>query len=450
MIIKQIYTNCLSQASYYIESKGKSIIIDPIRDIEGYDELINKNNSELKFILETHFHADFISGHIELSNKFNVPIIFGPHADTNFNSINKEDGEIIKLGDIKIKVIHTPGHTLESVCYLLFDENNNQKALFTGDTLFIGDVGRPDLAVDNNLSVNDLASMLYDSLYNKIMKLDEKIMIYPAHGPGTQCGKSLSEETFSTLKEQKLSNYALMFKNKTDFVSSIIKNLPPAPDYFKDSALLNKNGYESYLNISFNDSIFDFNLFQDENINLIDSREPSLFSKQHIKNSLNIPLNGRYAITAANILEVKKKLVIICKKGDENESITRLRRVGFENILGFYNEDLNLIDSNHLISSFQSESSKNIHNYREYRLIDVRTENEYNSKHVKSSINIPLFNLEKNLSKLNNDEKYIIYCRSGYRSSVASSILMKNNIKNFINVEEGILGMEDNKNVNFN
>jgi rhodanese-related sulfurtransferase len=175
-----------------------------------------------------------------------------------------------------------------------------------------------------------------------------------------------------------------------------------------------------------------------------------LFSKQHIKNSLNIPLNGRYAITAANILEVKKKLVIICKKGDENESITRLRRVGFENILGFYNEDLNLIDSNHLISSFQSESSKNIHNYREYRLIDVRTENEYNSKHVKSSINIPLFNLEKNLSKLNNDEKYIIYCRSGYRSSVASSILMKNNIKNFINVEEGILGMEDNKNVNFN
>ncbi|MEC7244378.1 MAG: MBL fold metallo-hydrolase, partial [Bacteroidota bacterium] len=324
MIIKQIYTNCLSQASYYIESKGESIIIDPIRDIEGYDEFINKNNSELKFILETHFHADFISGHIELSNKYNVPIIFGPHADTNFNSINKEDGEIIILGDIQIKVIHTPGHTLESVCYLLFDEKSNQKALFTGDTLFIGDIGRPDLAVDNNLSVNDLASMLYDSLYDKIMKLDEEIIIYPAHGPGTQCGKNLSEETFSTLKEQKLSNYALMFNNKTDFVSSITKNLPPAPDYFRDSALLNKNGYKSHLYDFDSLLISDFNLFQDENINLIDTRDPILFSKQHVKNSINVPLNGRYAITAANILDVKKKLIIICNEGDENESITRL------------------------------------------------------------------------------------------------------------------------------
>ena len=450
MIIKQIYTNCLSQASYYIESKGESIIIDPIRDIEGYDELINKNNSELKFILETHFHADFISGHIELSNKYNVPIIFGPHADTNFNSINKEDGEIIKLGDIKIKVIHTPGHTLESVCYLLFDEKSNQKALFTGDTLFIGDIGRPDLAVDNNLSVNDLASMLYDSLYDKIMKLDEEIIIYPAHGPGTQCGKNLSEETFSTLKEQKLSNYALMFKNKTDFVSSITKNLPPAPDYFRDSALLNKNGYKSHLYDSDSILISDFNLFQDENINLIDTRDPILFSKQHIKNSINVPLNGRYAITAANILDVKKKLIIICNEGDENESITRLRRVGFENIIGFYNKNLNIVHLKPLISKFKSESSEYVHQYKGYKFIDVRTENEYKSKHVKSSINIPLFDLDKDFSKLDMNDNYMIYCRSGYRSSVASSILMKNNIKNLINIEEGIIGLAENKNVNFN
>ena len=450
MIIKQIYTNCLSQASYYIESKGESIIIDPIRDIEGYDELINKNNSELKFILETHFHADFISGHIELSNKYNVPIIFGPHADTNFNSINKEDGEIIKLGDIQIKVIHTPGHTLESVCYLLFDEKNNQKCLFTGDTLFIGDIGRPDLAVDNNLSVNDLASMLYDSLYDKIMKLDEKIIIYPAHGPGTQCGKNLSEETFSTLKEQKLSNYALMFNNKTDFVSSITKNLPPAPDYFRDSALLNKNGYKSYLYDFDSLLISDFNLFKDENVNLIDTRDPILFSKQHVKNSINVPLNGRYAITAANILDVKKKLIIICNEGDENESITRLRRVGFENIIGFYNKNLNIVHLKPLISKFKSESSEYVHKYKGYKFIDVRTENEYNSKHVKSSINIPLFDLEKDFSKLDMNDNYMIYCRSGYRSSVASSILMKNNIKNLINIKEGIIGLAENKNVNFN
>lgn len=449
MIIKQIYTNCLSQASYYIESKGESIIIDPIRDIDEYDKLFIKNNSKLKFILETHFHADFISGHIELSNKYNVPIIFGPHADTNFHSINKEDGDILKLGDIQIKVIHTPGHTLESVCYLIYDEKNIQKALFTGDTLFIGDVGRPDLAVDNNLSVNDLASMLYDSLYNKIMKLDEEIIIYPAHGPGTQCGKNLSEETFSTLKEQMLSNYALMFKNKTDFVNGITNNLPPAPDYFRDSALLNKNGYESYLKISENNLISDFHLFENIDINLIDTRESFLFSKQHIKNSINIPLNGRFAITAANILDVKKEVIIICNEGNEKESVTRLRRVGFEKIIGYYNENLNNLNLKNLISNFKSESSESVHNYKGYKYIDVRTENEYRSKHVKSSINIPLFNLERDFSKLNMNDNYMIYCRSGYRSSVASSILMKNNIKNIINIEEGIIGLVKNKNVNF-
>ena len=449
MIIKQIYTNCLSQASYYIESKGESIIIDPIRDIDEYDKLFIKNNSKLKFILETHFHADFISGHIELSNKYNVPIIFGPHADTNFHSINKEDGDILKLGDIQIKVIHTPGHTLESVCYLIYDEKNIQKALFTGDTLFIGDVGRPDLAVDNNLSVNDLASMLYDSLYNKIMKLDEEIIIYPAHGPGTQCGKNLSEETFSTLKEQMLSNYALMFKNKTDFVNGITNNLPPAPDYFRDSALLNKNGYESYLKISENNLISDFHLFENIDINLIDTRESFLFSKQHIKNSINIPLNGRFAITAANILDVKKEVIIICNEGNEKESVTRLRRVGFEKIIGYYNENLNNVNLKNLISNFKSESSESVHNYKGYKYIDVRTENEYRSKHVKSSINIPLFNLERDFSKLNMNDNYMIYCRSGYRSSVASSILMKNNIKNIINIEEGIIGLVKNKNVNF-
>ena len=327
MIIKQIYTNCLSQASYYIESKGESIIIDPIRDIDGYDELINKNNSELKFILETHFHADFISGHIELSNKYNVPIIFGPHADTNFNSINKEDGEIIKLGDIQIKVIHTPGHTLESVCYLLFDENNNQKALFTGDTLFIGDVGRPDLAVDNNLSINDLASMLYDSLYNKIMKLDEKIMIYPAHGPGTQCGKSLSEETFSTLKEQKLSNYALMFKNKTDFVSSIIKNLPPAPDYFKDSALLNKNGYKSHL-YDFDSVLIDWladEFNKDEGIDL--RKDP--MALQRLNESAE---NAKKELSSSKQTEINLPFITADSSGPKHLNMT-LTRANFEQLV---------------------------------------------------------------------------------------------------------------------
>ena len=451
MIIKQIYTNCLSQASYYIESNGECLIIDPIRDTNDYDVLINRNKSKLKYILETHFHADFISGHIEMSKKYNVPIIFGPHADTKFDSINKKDGEIIKLGDIEIKVIHTPGHTLESVCYLLIDENKNQKALFTGDTLFIGDIGRPDLAVNNNLSIKDLASMLYDSLYNKLIVLDENILVYPAHGPGTQCGKNLSQETFSTLKEQKESNYALKFKNKKDFISNITQNLPPAPDYFKESAMLNKNGYKSFLNANNlkTISISEIKLMIDRKDNIIDSREAYDFSTIHIKNSINIPLNGRYAITAANILDVKKKLVVVCNKDEENESIVRLKRVGFENIIGVFNLNLNQIELKSLTSSLNSESSKNAHNIKDHKFIDVRTESEFNLKHVKSSVNIPLFDLEDNISKINKNENYFIYCRSGYRSSVATSILKKNKINNLINIKEGMNGLINNKNIIF-
>ena len=247
MKIKQIYTSCLSQASYYIESNGESLIIDPIKDINEYDKIIKKDNSKLKYVLETHFHADFISGHLEISNKYNVPIVFGPHSDTSFKSMTLNDNDTLKLGDICIKVLHTPGHTLESVCYLLYDNKNKEKALFTGDTLFIGDIGRPDLAVNNNLSVNDLASMLYDSLYNKILKLDDDILIYPAHGPGTQCGKNLSQETFSTLHDQKQNNYALKFKSKYDFINSITRDLPSAPEYFRDSAILNKDGYKHFM-----------------------------------------------------------------------------------------------------------------------------------------------------------------------------------------------------------
>ncbi len=450
MIIKQIYTNCLSQASYYIESNGKSLIIDPIRDIDQYDNLLKKNKSNLQYILETHFHADFISGHIELSKKYGIPIVFGPHANTKFNSVNKEDGDIIKLGDVEIKVIHTPGHTLESVCYLLYDKNKKQKALFTGDTLFIGDIGRPDLAVNNNLSINDLACMLYDSLYNKIMNLDENIIIYPAHGPGTQCGKNLSEKTFSTLNEQKKSNYALKFKSKRDFVSSITKNLPPAPDYFKDSAMLNKNGYKTKIGDIKNFTISEIKLLYNKGVNLLDSRESSDFSNIHIKKSINIPLNGRYAITAANIIDVNKNVIIVCNKGDQNESVVRLRRVGFENIIGCFISDMNVIELKSLTSSLTSESSYNAHNNKDYKFIDVRTKNEYNSKHVESSINIPLFDLNNNISLIDKNEKYMVYCRSGYRSSVATSILKKNKINNLINIREGMNGLLNNKSIRFN
>ena len=250
MFIKQIYTACLSQASYYIESENECVIIDPIRDIDIYNDLINKRDKKLIYVLETHFHADFISGHLELSKKYNCPIIYGPNVSTKYNSISLNDNEIINVGKVFFKVIHTPGHTIESVCYLLHDINNNQHSLYTGDTLFIGDVGRPDLAINNNLTTKDLSNMLYNSLYNKIMKLNDDIIIYPAHGSGTQCGKNLSSETFSTLKNQKLNNYALNFKNIKDFTNSILLDLPNAPNYFKESALVNKNGYKSSVKAS--------------------------------------------------------------------------------------------------------------------------------------------------------------------------------------------------------
>ena len=451
MKIKQIYTSCLSQASYYIESNGESLIIDPIKDINEYDKLIKKDNSKLKYVLETHFHADFISGHLEISKKYNVPIVFGPHSNTSFKSMSLNDNDIIKLGDISIKVLHTPGHTLESVCYLLYDNKNKENALFTGDTLFIGDIGRPDLAVNNNLSVNDLASMLYDSLYNKILKLDDDILIYPAHGPGTQCGKNLSQETFSTLNDQKQNNYALKFKSKNDFIISITKDLPPAPEYFRDSATLNKDGYKN------NDDLIKGSLKKlsvekiknplELNHLILDTRSPHDFFISHIKKSLNIPLNGRYAITAANLLGIKKSVILVCYKNDMNESIVRLNRVGFENIMGYY--ILDDLTPKNITSSIKSIKANSAHKIDDSKYLDVRTKSEYAEKHVRGALNLPLFELNESINLLDKDSSFIVYCRSGYRSSVASSILKRNNINNIINISEGINGLSKNKSISF-
>tara|TARA_B100001142_G_scaffold97483_1_gene99443 strand:+ start:1204 stop:2568 length:1365 start_codon:yes stop_codon:yes gene_type:complete len=451
MKIKQIYTSCLSQASYYIESNGESLIIDPIKDINEYDKIIKKDNSKLKYVLETHFHADFISGHLEISNKYNVPIVFGPHSNTSFKSMSLNDNDIIKLGDISIKVLHTPGHTLESVCYLLYDNKNKENALFTGDTLFIGDIGRPDLAVNNNLSVKDLASMLYDSLYNKILKLDDDILIYPAHGPGTQCGKNLSQETFSTLYDQKQNNYALKFKSKYDFINSITKDLPSAPEYFIDSAILNKDGYKN------NDDLIKGSLKKlsvekiknplELNHLILDTRSPHDFFISHIKKSLNIPLSGRYAITAANLLGIKKSVILVCYKNDINESIIRLNRVGFENIIGYY--ILDDLTPKNITSSIKSIKANSAHKIDDSKYLDVRTKSEYAEKHVRGALNLPLFELNESINLLDKDSSYIVYCRSGYRSSVASSILKRNNINNIINISEGINGLSKNKSISF-
>ena len=329
MIVKQIYTQCLAQASYYIESDGESAVIDPIRDIDSYVSLLDINNSKLKFILETHFHADFISGHLELNKKYGAPIIFGHNAEPAYNFLGKKDGEIIEVGKVKIKIIHTPGHTLESVCYLLIDENGNDYALFTGDTLFIGDVGIPDVAQRyQNTTKEELASILYESL-EKLMLLSDNVIVYPGHGKGTQCGKNLSSETSSTIGKQKRLNYALNFSRKEDFIKSICSNIPEPPDYFIEAVNKNANGYidlEKISNQSNNsiNQVKSLELLDNENYIFIDTRNPDEFAKKHIKKSINIGLNGSFAISAGNLIKTNKKIVLICKKGREKESIIRL------------------------------------------------------------------------------------------------------------------------------
>ena len=454
MFIKQIYTACLSQASYYIESENECVIIDPIRDIDIYNDLINKRDKKLIYVLETHFHADFISGHLELSKKYNCPIIYGPNVSTKYNSISLNDNEIINVGKVFFKVIHTPGHTLESVCYLLHDINNNQHSLYTGDTLFIGDVGRPDLAINNNLTTKDLSNMLYNSLYNKIMKLNDDIIIYPAHGSGTQCGKNLSSETFSTLKNQKLNNYALNFKNIKDFTNSILLDLPNAPNYFKESALVNKNGYKSQSKL-LSSSLKEidketFLNYHKKNYFILDTRNQKSFTEYHLIGSVNIGLNGKFAISAANIIELNTKILIIADIGFEKESIIRLNRVGFENILGFLSGGIDSLKNNlPLMDSINQKPGKYLHLLSDYEVIDVRNKNEFETKHLAGSKNYPLYDLLNNKDNFNSDKNYAIHCLSGYRSTIASSLLKKNNIKNIINITDGFNGMSKNSKLIF-
>ena len=454
MYIKQIYTACLSQASYYIESDNECVIIDPIRDIDVYIDLINKRQKKLIYVLETHFHADFISGHLELSKKYNSPIIYGPNVLTKYNSISLNDNEIINVGKITLKVIHTPGHTLESVCYLLHDKNNKQHSLYTGDTLFIGDVGRPDLAINNNLTTTDLSNMLYNSLYNKIMNLNDDIIIYPAHGSGTQCGKNLSSETFSTLKNQKINNYALNFKSIKEFTNSMLQNLPNAPNYFKKSALVNKNGYKAQSKL-LKDSFKaidkeTFLSYHEKNYFILDTRNQKYFAEYHLIGSINIGLNGKYAISAANLIDLNTKILIIADIGSEKESIIRLNRVGFENILGFLSGGIDSIKNNTLlIDSIHQKLGKDLHSLSNHEVIDVRNKSEFNTKHLAGSKNFPLYDILNNKDNFNNEKKYAIHCLSGYRSIIASSLLKKNNIKNITNISDGFNGMSKNSNLIF-
>jgi len=448
MKIEQLYTKCLSQGSYYIISDSEVAIIDPLRETNQYIEKAKKDNAKIKYVFETHFHADFVSGHVDLANKTNSTIIYGPNAETEYPIYNAKDNEEFKLGKITIKALHTPGHTLESTTYLVIDENGNNHSIFTGDTLFIGDVGRPDLAVSNNLTEIDLAGMLYNSLRNKIMNLEDHVLVYPAHGAGSACGKNLSKETFSTLENQKKTNYALRENiTKEMFVKELLEGMPPPPQYFQKNALLNKSGYKpldkviTQSNNSIDIEEF-YKLANSSEYLVLDVRHQKDFINGHIPNSLFIGLNGTFAPWVGTLIEnIDQKILLISEKGKEIEAITRLSRVGYDNCIGYLQGGFKSWKDKYgeeKVESISSQSFVDNLKLNSIKIIDVRRKSEYVNKHIEGAKNITLSSLSNELTNISDtQDNYYIHCAGGYRSVIAISILKAKGIHNVIDVAGG-------------
>jgi glyoxylase-like metal-dependent hydrolase (beta-lactamase superfamily II)/rhodanese-related sulfurtransferase len=446
MKVEQIYTKCLSQGSYYIECNKEVAIIDPIREIETYVEKAKKSGSKIKYIFETHIHADFISGHLNLEKKTGAKIIYGPNSETTFNKTIASDYEKFKLGNSIIVAIHTPGHTIESTTYLLKDTNGKDHAIFTGDTLFLGDVGRPDLSQISDLDNKDLASMLYDSLRNKIMILNDDVIVYPGHGQGTSCGKDLSSETIGTLGDQKKTNYALRDKmTKEEFVKEVLNGLLDPPKYFPSNVELNKNGYlESQIILKESLNALDANKVEEliTEVILLDVRNENDFAESHIPGSIFIGLDGRFAPWVGELLEdIEKPIILLAPKGREEEAITRLSRVGFDNIKGYLKGGIKswieLNKQTNSIENIKAQDFVNLNSKFDLDILDVRSQNENLNGSVNGSLNIPLINLSENIKRVNSNSKTYVYCKGGYRSMIASSILNLNGIKNITNIIGG-------------
>ena len=451
MKVEQIYTKCLSQGSYYIESNNEVAIIDPLREADIYISKAKASNSKIKYIFETHIHADFISGHLNLAKKSGAEIVYGPNTETNFENIIAKDYQEFKIGDITVVAIHTPGHTVESTTYLLKDSSGKDHAIFTGDTLFLGDVGRPDLSQNSVMSNRDLASMLFDSLRNKIMTLNDCVIIYPGHGEGSSCGKDLSSETIGTLGDQKKTNYALRENmTKDEFIREVLDGLLDPPKYFPDNVMLNKEGYDE------SDEIIErsFNALTPsqvesrikEKITILDVRSVEDFSSSHIPGSIFIGLDGRFAAWVGEILEdISKKLILVAPKGREKEAIIRLSRVGFDNVIGYLKGGVNSwIKNGGIISEVFNESASKFSTCDNNKdILDVRSENEHKSESLQNSLNIPLINLNKSIEKISFEEKFYVHCKGGYRSMIASSILLAKGISNFSNIPGGYDKIKD-------
>ena len=457
MKIEQIYTGCLAQGAYYIVSGNEAAIIDPLREIKPYLERLEKDQVKLKYIFETHFHADFVSGHLDLSNKTGAPIVYGPTAKPEFDAIIAEDNQIFEIGKIKIKVLHTPGHTLESSTYLLIDEDGKETAIFSGDTLFLGDVGRPDLAQKSGeLTEKDLAGMLYESLHSKILPLDDSITVYPAHGAGSACGKNMQKETVDTLGNQKRTNYALNQPTKESFIAEVLDGLTAPPKYFGMNVALNKGGYESFEKVLKKGnnpiSVDDFETAVEETGALIlDTRSAADFHKGFVPNSINIGIKGDFAPwVGAMIVDVQQPIMLVSDLGSEEEVITRLSRVGFDNVVGFLEGGFESwknagkeIDEIKRISAeqFASEFSQN------QKVIDVRKETEYEAEHVDEAYSKPLAYINDWVNSIDNSEHFHLHCAGGYRSMIAASILQSRGYRNFTEVEGGFNAIKKFDNV---
>lgn len=448
MYIQQLYTSCLSEAAYFIESNGEAAVIDPLRDIHAYTELARQRNVTIKYIFETHFHADFVSGHLELAKVTNAPIIFGPNATTNFPVHLAEDGEKFILGDIIIKVLHTPGHTLESTCYLLKDEAGKDHAVFTGDTLFIGDVGRPDLS-SGNLASEELAGMLYESLHNKIIPLADDVIVYPAHGPGSSCGKNLGPETYSTIGLQKQMNYALQPQTKEDFIRAVTDGLDNAPKYFSINAKINKEGYpalETVLEKGMSAlSIEDFKAKMKKSDTIIlDTRPATEFTLGFIPGAISIGLEGRFAEWAGSLLSFDTPILLVTPEGKENETIIRLARVGFDKIEGYLKGSFGAwkqigekIDM--IVDIAPDELAIDIPHDPHLVVLDVRKEAEYINGHIKGALHIPLSQMADpgSMVDISDNMNLYIHCAGGYRSVIAASLLKRQGFHNLRNITGG-------------
>ena len=445
MYIEQLYTNCLAEAAYYIESEGEAAIIDPIRETEPYIALAKKRNASIKYIFETHFHADFVSGHIDLAKKVNAPIIYGPRANPDYEVHRAVDGEEFTLGKILLKVLHTPGHTPESSCFLLLDEARRPYAVFTGDTLFVGDVGRPDL-LDGIMTSQEMASMLYDSLNAKIKTLPDATIVYPAHGPGSACGKNIGKETFSTIGEQKKFNYALKDQSREDFIAQVTDGISPPPKYFFEDARINKQGYSSVDHVLKKSnqplSVQEFKTAVKGGALLLDTRKADDFEKGFIKGSVNIGLNGQYAVWVGTLINIHQPIVLVAQEGTEHESVLRLARIGFENVVGYLKNGIEAWDEKlETVHSISADELQKEMQQQDATILDVRKQGEWNTSRLKDAQFVPLASFPKNLKELDRHKPYIVHCGGGYRSMTAISIMKNEGFTNLTNVYGGFAAM---------